>query len=192
MKSFILQPTGIAEWQALVKEAEQQGHVKLSEDLESYLTFLLIRFVGKPEMAKSVLALDFLQSLEQVGQKKLAALREVGDQSLLVAGLFPGRAQKKHVRISYFVKLGQNAYASLADLSKQSIGELYAELCEGFVALMDLLQMIREQAGAAVALTPLQAEELWSDLASQHALTVLRRYTQQKSCVYSARYTTRQ
>jgi hypothetical protein len=188
MKPLILQPTETAQWQALVKEAEQHSHLTLSEDLESYLTFLLIRFTGKPEMAKSVLALDFLHSLEQAGSKKLAALRDVGDQSLLVAGFFPGRAQKKHVRISYFVKLGQNAYSSLADLSKQNIGKLYTELCEGFVGLMDLLQMIREQADATVALTPLQAEELWSDLASPHALAVLQRHTQQNACLFSAKY----
>ncbi len=177
MNSLILQPTTTAEWQALVKEAEQRGHVHLSEDLESYLIFLLIRFTGRPELIKSVVGMEFLQSSEALGQKKLEGLRDVGDKSLLLTGFFPGRAQSSHVRISYFVKIGQSAYAALATLNKQNLAKLYVELCQGFVVLMDVLHTIREQAGYSAGLTPLQAEELWSDLSSPHALEVLRRYT---------------
>lgn len=178
MNTLILQPTVIADWQALVKEAEDASHYSLSEDLESYLVFLLMRFMGKPEIAKSVLALDFLHSLEQVGQqKKVLQLHEVGDKCLLFAGLFPGRAEQRHVRISYFVELGQSAYAELATLNKQKLAELYLALEEGFVMLMDVLHVIREFAGEQTGLTPLQAEELWCDTGSVHALTVLRRTT---------------
>jgi hypothetical protein len=123
MSTLILQATATADWQNLVKEAEDANHHALSEDLESYLVFLLARFTCKPEIANSVLALDFLHSLEQVGQNRVAALRDVGDQSLLFAGLFPGRAEHRHVPISYFIKIGRSAYATLASLCREKLAE---------------------------------------------------------------------
>lgn len=177
MSSIILQPTAAAQWQTLVKEAESSSHLLLSEDLESYLVFLLIRFTNKPEVAKSVLALEFLQSAETTGEKQRDGLREVGDKCLLFAGLFPGRAQRRRVRISYFVQLGQNAYATLANYCQQNLAELYKALGQDFVSLMDVLHVVRELSSEAEPLTPLQAEELWQDTASPHALSVLRRST---------------
>jgi hypothetical protein len=178
MNNLILEPTITAEWQALVREAEDANHHLLSEDLESYLVFLLTRFTAKPEIAQSVLALDFLHGLEQLGQKKLEQLRDVGDKSLLFAGLFPGQAERRRVRVGYFVEIGQSAYAVLATLYSQQRAELYASLEKGFVALMDVLQVIRELTNQSAGLTLLQAEELWSDTRSPHALAILRRNTQ--------------
>lgn len=181
MNHLILQPTITAQWHALVKEAENNSHLALGEELESYLVFLLVRFTAKPEIAKSVLGLDFLRTSHALGQQKQYELREVADKCLLIAGLFPGRAQRRRVRISYFVELGQSAYTVLATLSKQKLAELYQSLGEGFVPLMDTLHGVRELTNEEAGLTPLQAEELWSDTASPHALAVLRRYTRAMS-----------
>jgi hypothetical protein len=178
MNTLILEPTVTAEWKTLVKEAEEANHYSLSEDLESYLVFLLARFTSQPEIANSVLALDFLRSLEHTGQQRTEALREVGDKSLLFAGLFPNRANRRRVKISYFVDIGRNAYSALATLSKKTTSELYIALDDGFVTLMDVLHVMRELANQNAALTPLQAAELWHDTHSRHALAVLRRTTQ--------------
>ena len=177
MPSLILQPTVTAQWQTLVKEAEDNSRLMLGEDLESYLVFLLVRFTIKPEIAKSVLSLEFLQSTQALGQQQQEKLQEVGDKCLLISGLFPGRALRRRVRISYFVQLGRSAYATLADICKEKQGELYKSVGEGFVPLMDVLHAVRETKDELASLTPLQAEELWQDTASPHALSVLRRYT---------------
>lgn len=177
MSHLILQPTITAQWQTLVKEAESNSHLVLSEELESYLVFLLVRFTIKPEIAKSVLGLDFLHCAHATGQQKHDELRDVGDKCLLIAGLFPGRAQRRRVHISYFVELGQSAYTVLGNMSKQKLAELYQSLGEGFVSLMDTLHGVRELTGNVGTLTPLQAAELWQDTASPHALEVLRHYT---------------
>lgn len=177
MSYLILQTTITAQWQSLIKEAEDSSHLILGEELESYLVFLLARFTGKPEIAKSVLALDFLQSAELRGQLQQNELRDVGDKCLLIAGLFPGRAQKKRVKISYFVRIGQSAYSVLASLSKFKTAELYKTLGEHFVPLMDVLHVVRELTGPMSGLTVIEAQELWDDTASEHALAVLRRYT---------------
>lgn len=177
MTGIVLQPTMTAEWQALVKEAENSSRLMLTEDLESYLVFLLMRFINHPEMAGSVLALEFLHSIEKSGAHQKDELRNVGDKCLLFAGLFPGRAEKRHVEISYFVELGQQAYATLSTISQQKLAELYKDLGEEFVRLMDVLQTIRELANDTFDLTPLQAVGLWADTNSRHALSVLQKYS---------------
>lgn len=176
MGTLILEPTATAQWQQLVKEAEQTMHLQLAEDLESYLTFLLMRFNNKPEMTASVLALEFLHSIELTGSQQKELLRDVGDKCLLFAGLFPKQAERKLVKISYFVELGRGAYTILAGLSQQKLAELYAAVGQGFVSMMDILQTIRNM-DKTNQLTPIQAIELFNDTGSQQALKTLEQYT---------------
>ena len=175
---IIVHPTPLAEWHALVNEAKKAASITLPEEIESYLVFLLMRFANSPEIVHSLLATDFLQSLGAIRRERLERLREVGDKCLLFAGLFPGRARRRRVRISYFVKLGQTAYSSLSEKRDLQIADLYANLCEQFVLLMDTLQTMRELKDQSTALDLLQAEELWADTRSQHALRTLRKTTQ--------------
>lgn len=176
MNKLILEPTVTSQWYSLVLEAEQLCSLHLSEDLESYLVFLLSRFINQAELANSVLAVDFLESLHKAGRAQHEQLRDVGDKCLLFAGLFPNRAIKKQVKISYFVDLGKNAYGILADLSHKQIADLYAALQDDFVPLMDVLQATREVAGQSPQLLPLEAIELWQSTGSQHALKIARDY----------------
>jgi hypothetical protein len=83
MDKLIIQPTAMAEWHSLVLEAEVASSLELGEELESYLVFLLLRFSARPEMAQSILALEFLQSLHTLGEKRLEQLRDLGDKCLL-------------------------------------------------------------------------------------------------------------
>lgn len=165
MRSLILHSTMTAQWHALILEAQQSCSIQLKEDLEAYLVFLLMRFAGDPNIATSVLGMDFLQSLQQ-NEHHLHChqLKDVGDKCLLFAGLFPGRAIKKRVKVSYFVKLGQTAYSTLSNsLSVQE--ELFIKLCLEFPKLMDVLQAMRESSHSTVDL--LQSLELWHETGSQ-------------------------
>lgn len=177
MTSIVLQPTITAQWHALVKDAEHNSHLHLPEDLESYLVFLLARFNTKPEIAKSTVGLEFLNAHHLTGRHQHEHLRDVGDKCLLYAGLFPGRAERRRVKISYFVELGQSAYNALSALTRQKIATLYASLGEGFVALIDVLHAIRKLTDETAGLTPLQAVELWEEVGSAHALELLRGHT---------------
>lgn len=177
MTSLILEPTITAQWHALIKDAENSSHLSLNEELESYLVFLLARFNTHPEMAKSVLGMEFLNSHYLTGRQQHEHLRDVGDKCLLFAGLFPGRAERRRVKVSYFVELGQSAYNVLGTLCKEKVAELYISLGEGFVALMDVLHAVRDQANDN-SLTLIQAIELWHDTHSPKALEMLRRHSQ--------------
>lgn len=185
MGTLILHPTPLAEWQALVLEAKDRNSYSITQEIECYLIFLLMRFASKPEIANSIVALDFLKNIEQfkqessqVRQERLESLKDLGDKCLLFAGLFPGRAQKRRVRISYYVRLGQMAYSSLSEEKNSNLAELYADLAEHFVILMDIMHCMREIDENVTAIDLLQAEELWSDTRSLHALSTLKKSTQ--------------
>lgn len=178
MGPLILHPTSTAQWQALIAEAENSLSVNLSEELESYLVFLLMRFAKNPSLVHSILATDFLQSLEHIKRERNLHLRDVGDKCLLMCGLFPGRARRSRVRISYYVKLGQSAYGSVSEHQSEHhaahFSELFSLLRYHFVGLMDVLHTIHELQTDQTFLDLLQAEELWSDTQSPHALKVLK------------------
>ncbi|OJA00006.1 hypothetical protein BEV13_04635 [Rickettsiella grylli] len=177
MGVFLLQPTMTAQWQSLVKEAESSSHLRLNNELESYLVFLLGHYNQRPDIAHSILAKEFLTGMNEKYARQRDCLREVGDKCLLFAGFFPEQAEKKHVKIKYFIELGQTAYIQVAHLSKARSASLYNALSCGFVSLMEILHVIRGLSDPIHEWTPLQAFELWTDVKSQHALTVLRRYT---------------
>lgn len=144
MRSLLLHPTSTAQWLGLIHEAQHTLSIKLHEELESYLVFLLMRFTGEPDVAHSVLGLDFLESTQQINRTQPVALQSVGDKCLLFAGLFPERAQKRRVAPDYFIHLGKSAYFNLAEniiLEKQA--ELFAKLCKEFLLLTDILQATR-------------------------------------------------
>lgn len=185
MGSLILQPTLTAEWQTLVAKAQQDIDINLGEELESYLVFMLMRFVSKPEVAKSVLGAELLASFAADDSQQRCQLQDVGDKCLLYSGLFPGRAEKRRVKISYFVQVGRTAYQTLSDLHNNELVQLFNSLCNDFVAIMDVMQAMRDDEHGPLALTPLQASEIWQDIGGRYAKKVLKQISQQ-AAMFSA------
>lgn len=177
MQKFRVQPTPTAEWQSLVVEAQARCQQQLDDELESYLVFLLDRFMQKPDMVMSVLGLEYLQSMQELGHIQREHLREVGDKCLLFSGLFPGRASRRRVKVSYFVQLGRSAYENLSANVGDVEGELFVLLSENFVPMMDVLQAMRNESDQQAALDLLQNMELWQDTGSQQAYKILTDHT---------------
>lgn len=174
--SILTSSTSTALWHQVIIEAEKSCEVALKEDLESYLVFLLMRYTNKPELIKQVIALEFLQGVNQPSGKRFLTLQDVGDKCLLLAGLYPFMAEKRLVKINYFVNLGQSAYVQIS----QKSNDLYESLGRQFVCLMDVLQSIRNYTKKYPDLLPLQAYELWHETGSRRALSVLEQYTSAK------------
>lgn len=143
MSNFSVGPTATASWQSLVLEAQTASHIDLNEDLQSYLVFLLMRFLYEDQLLQRPIALDFLDTLHQSGKLQQHNLQEVGDKCLIVSGFFPGLAERRLVQINYFVGLGQGAYSALSYLSDKSNERLFKELSSGFIPLVDVLRTIR-------------------------------------------------
>lgn len=160
---FILLPTSVAQWYALINEAQMTRAIHLEEELESYLVFLLMRYTNKPEVASSVFSIEMFDSINAVGQLRKDKLRDIGDKCLLYSGLFPGRAEKKRVKASFFIHMGQLAYGTLSNAIADTKATLFASLCEEFIALMDVLQAMRKVAYDDTHHTLTQIE-IWHDL----------------------------
>lgn len=178
MDSLVLNTSETAQWHTLICDAEQICHTHLGETLQSYLVFLLMRYTKKSHLAETVVALEYLQSLEASGQRQEDSLQSIGDKCLLFVGLFPRIAQRRRVKASYYVDMGVNAYSVLAATSSQLKAELFDDLAQHFVALMDVLHATREIHSDVPSLEPLDAMELWADTGSSHAKQCLSQYTQ--------------
>ena len=175
MNKLFIHPTSTAEWLALIYEAKAEANcqVELHEELESYLVFLLIRFMQQPGLATSVLGLEFLEGSHAIGQQRQQQLKDVGDKCLLMSGLFPERAIKRRVQLSYFVNLGKTAYYNVSQNELKSLADLYAELSHRFIQLLDVLQAIRRLAPQEQGLDFWQALDLWEETGSEAAKDTL-------------------
>ena len=159
MPRLVLHPTPTAQWYSLVCEAETASNIFLDEELQSYLVFLLMRFLDKPGMAGKIMALDYIESMLSSGQRKEEKLRDVGDVCLIHAGLFPERAKRKRVSEQYFIDLGCGAYQQLSVVVENQIADLYYRLSQSFLPLRDLLQTMSkldEKPESELTLTPAQ------------------------------------
>ena len=173
MSHLEMEKTATQQWQALVKEAEELNGVLLNEELESYLVFLLMRYMQQPDLASQVMALEYLTGSQSQGSERQERMRNVGDQCLLYSGLFPHRAQRRHVKISYYVNLGQTAYQNLSELTQAALARMYDNLARSFVVLMDTLLAMRNLDQNQLQLEPIVAYELWQDTRSQQAQQML-------------------
>ena len=172
-QDLLLEPTATAQWKQLLEQAKQQCQCQLTEEVESYLIFTLMRFTNQPGIASTPLGPDLINCQQLTGQAKQNQLRDVGDQCLLLSGLFPQRAEKRLVQVGYYVDLGITAYQHLSDILRKAFADLYQLLSQNFVQMMDVLQNIRQ----VDALQPLQAMELWQHTGSASALSILKNTT---------------
>lgn len=170
---ILINSSPVALWHDIIHDAEATCSIPLNQELEAYLVFLMVRYTNKPEMAKAILATEFLENVKASLNQRLLKMQDVGDKCLIFSGLFPQVADKRHVKISYFVNLGQAAYSTIS----QDKNDLYDSLAQQFVPLMDILQAIRQYSKDMPDLMPLQAYELWNETGSQRAMQALKQYT---------------
>lgn len=166
-KQFILDSSELSQWHTLVHEAERDYGCQLDEAMQSYLVFTLMRFAKNQQLNSHALAIDYLNTQRLPNSLRSDQLRNIGDQCLLVSGLYPQSAEKRQVGVTYYVDLGRSAYHHISTVTQQGIAELYQQLAESFILLMDLLQTIRQY--SSPALQPIAAMELWQQTGSRAA-----------------------
>lgn len=177
MDKLILHPTETSQWHALINEAQAMRAVEVGEEMESYLVFLLMRFTQQPELASSVVAVDFLESHHSQGAGQRELLRDVGDKCLLFSGLFPGNAERRRVTLNYFVNIGQSAYGNLSQVTHVSAADLFAALANEFVTLMDVLHATRELSAHENSPAQRSTLDLWHDCSDEKVDEMMARYS---------------
>ncbi len=145
MKGFTLEPSAQAQWYSLVYDARRLAGLQLKESIESYLVLTLDHFTTEIKLASTILALEFLSTVNIHTQSSAMKLRDLGDHCLILSGLFPERALRKHVSLDYFINLGKGAYHSISHQEKSHPfdPELFYQLSLHFVGLMDILHHMR-------------------------------------------------
>jgi len=144
--AYPIKRTPIATWRALVDEAAKQTGYHCDDYVEHYLVLTLEHFTTDNHLSSTIVALDFLLALDAMGREGGGQIRKVGDECLLLAGLFPERAAHKHVPVEYFINIGQYAYQLLTKAHFKMLydPELFAKLSNEFPNLIDLLQTMRK------------------------------------------------
>jgi hypothetical protein len=87
-------------WVNLLQEAEARARTKLTTNQESYLVFMLMRFIQRTELLGITLSLQYLESTLEIRRVQEIKLADTADAGLLFAGLFPERAKRLNVSSS--------------------------------------------------------------------------------------------
>jgi hypothetical protein len=145
MNHILHEPTAIAEWRNLLIEGQQKTGFLLTESVESYVVLTLDANTTNIDLSSVVIAIDFLKNIHTHSMKNVRMLRRIGDQCLILAGLFPDRAKRRNVSQDYFKNLGENAYyvLSYSALQWKLDRALFYQLFENFSALVEVLHAMR-------------------------------------------------
>jgi len=130
-------------WRELVLEAEGRTGHALDELRESYLVFMLLRHQHDAYLLARIQALEWLNAQAEVGTARADALRDVGDRCLLIAGLFPGLAERRRVSVDYFIDLGRGAYGEVAHCSRAGYADLFEGLASSYLDLVCVMRALR-------------------------------------------------
>jgi hypothetical protein len=133
-----------------VTEALRAQDLHATQLTEFYLVNLLSEFTAMP-VSEEPLALKLVRVQESSAtDKKVKGLKEIGDQSLVVTGLFSDSLSRKLVDVNYYIAMGTNAYGQLAGLIASTRSStsaffqaVYEELAAKFARFVEVLQEIR-------------------------------------------------
>jgi hypothetical protein len=166
--TLVLHPTSTAQWHSLVCEAEAEVDFTLDEELQSYLVFLLMRFLSKPELASKILAIDYVEGMLAEGNHQHNLLRDVADSCLLYSGFFPHQAKRKQVSEDYFSELGSGAYHVLSYGVNYGLGSIFSRLSETFIPVSLVLDAIRKMGTSSLDNSIDSAFTNWASEMTRH------------------------
>lgn len=166
-----LSPTATEQWQDLVREAARGSRRTLGPEVEGYVVRLLVRVASRPELVPRVPPASLGRHGDE-GNQRTDRLKDVGDQCLLFAGLFPDQATRRQLPMGYFVNLGCSAYQLLGGTPGRR-GAVYRALARRFAAVIDVLRALRTLVPQRGLPDPLDAYELWDGTGSPGARRLL-------------------
>ena len=137
--------TSQSQWLQLIVNAEKLTGYQLQHELKNYLSLTLQHYTNELTLPTSIIALSYMEALSLSGTKQSHELRNIGDQCLLLSGLFPERLSRKSISLDYTITIGQQSYSRLADKNhvEQWDSELFYSLQNHFIGLVDILYSMR-------------------------------------------------
>ena len=141
MKKIISGSQPMDYWHSIIKEAQANSHIQLNDEIEHYIIITLNNYLTQTDLGSNNLAITFLENVQNPDPDKL---RKIGDQCLIISGLFPEFTYKKNVSLVYFIDIGKEAYFKISTLDNKNIqSKLYYTLSQDFMGLVDVIYHIK-------------------------------------------------
>lgn len=128
-------------------QLQQEWSSNEQQDTNWYVGNLLARFSRSEQLfchQQSQLVLQPLVTLYEQAQQcpdkqhRCLLLRQLGDQALFIAALFPGHYARKGIGRDYLIGMGSAAYDYLAS-HPLPLSHVFADLVERFTAVLDVI-----------------------------------------------------
>lgn len=168
--SIVRQESPTEMFRELVESAMAHQHVAAGTDTSFYVVNLLatrVRQTQGPADTDGPLGIRFVTALHAEGQSRRDGLREVGDRSLFLTGFFAESLTRRMIDVDYYTRLGERAYAVLAD-DGDGLGDIFEELSGRFDVFVDVLSEVSERTSLSSNADLLRLYERWLRTGSRH------------------------
>lgn len=134
-----------------VEGAMRRQRLHASDWTVYYIVRLLASFVTRPRPGEALedtalpLAIRLTRALSTEGGQNRTLLRHVADHALFLAGFFGDSLQRRAVDLDYYVSVGGYAYGRLAGNEQDAFADVFGELAEKFVPVVDVLTEVSDR-----------------------------------------------
>ena len=134
-----------AQWLDMIASAECHFGYQLTHSIKHYLVMTLQHYTSHLSLPHTIIGEEYLRAIAMQGSQQGADLRRMGDECLILTGLFPGKIQKKNVSLNYTINIGKQSYLQLSHNPQLHAADpaVFHELEHHFVGLVDVLYMMR-------------------------------------------------
>lgn len=137
--------TPASQWLDLISSAESHFGYQLTHSIKNYLVMTLQHYTPHLSLPYTIIGEEYLRAIAMKGSQQGTELRRIGDECLILTGLFPGKIQKKNVSLNYTINIGKQSYLQLSHNPQLYTVDpgVFHELEHHFVGLVDVLYMMR-------------------------------------------------
>lgn len=175
-------------FQGMLVETVTRQSVPVQEETIMYLANLLANFIRAEHLYDRTPDGIMIRPLAELyGEAVNArsaegahrALQRLGDLALFVSGLYSHSLGRSLVDVDYYIAMGGNAYACLADSgrvarTRRALRAVFADLAQCFAALVDVLAEVGETGNLHTGNDVLRLYEIWLASGSPRAAARLR------------------
>lgn len=170
-----------------VDAALAANHVIVGCDTSCYVVRLLTLFAradachepgaGARHRPLALMLADALDA--PTSEERAVSLQRLGDVALFTAGFFAETLRDRAVGLDYYVNMGGGAYRALATGGRSSpriaaLAAIFGELAAKFMAVVDVLNEVRDCARGTTSQDVLRLYETWACTGSARAGRLLR------------------
>ena len=172
-----------------VQGAIRNQQLEASDASVQYLANLLTLFSRSEDLFEQSsdgihlkpLALMYADAVEHsTAAGRVRILQKLGDTALFITGVFADSLNRKIVDVDYYIAMGGSAYSSVSStigsrFQDRAGQELFNELTEKFVAFVDVLAEVCEQANFNNNRDVMRLYEVWLRTGSKRARSQLQK-----------------